>query len=286
MKIAAMPMLPPRLHKRHSIIFALPWCPNGWTYYQVYAQVARTAYDALHSDEVDAEVGQFLGVIIRPLAHRDPAPRSPALWRMSTGLRPDGSRSYRPIPPCRISPLLAGRRGDPGWSPTRDEVPNTVGGIAFDGTGPGSPASVKILWRSVTGAEAGLGDQAVHLWGQDRDQSARLRRVAYLMTLRIERAMALLHHGDLSATEVRSAAGCSSLGTFSSRFIEPVGVPPGVHRRHAAGGGRRAAGATAGCHPAWPNRCQTDQESRSAGHRAAPTMTAIAITIHRTFLPQ
>src|SRR5204863_6854350 len=49
---------------------------------------------------------------------------------------------------------------------------------------------------------------------------------SYLMTRRIERAMALLRRGDLSVTEVCFAVGCSSLGTFSSRFTELVGVPP------------------------------------------------------------
>jgi AraC-like DNA-binding protein len=57
---------------------------------------------------------------------------------------------------------------------------------------------------------------------------------AYLMTRRIERAMALLRRGDLSVTEVCFAVGCASLGTFSSRFTELVGVPPSVYRRQEA----------------------------------------------------
>ena len=52
----------------------------------------------------------------------------------------------------------------------------------------------------------------------------------YLMTRRIERAMALLRRGDLSVTDVCFAVGCSSLGTFSTRFTELVGVPPSVYR--------------------------------------------------------
>ena len=56
----------------------------------------------------------------------------------------------------------------------------------------------------------------------------------YLMTRRVERAMALLRRGDLSVTEVCFAVGCSSLGTFSSRFTELVGVPPSVYRREAS----------------------------------------------------
>ncbi len=57
---------------------------------------------------------------------------------------------------------------------------------------------------------------------------------AYLMTRRIERAMALLRRGDLSVTEICFAVGCSSLGTFSSRFTELVGAPPSTYRRRAA----------------------------------------------------
>jgi AraC-like DNA-binding protein len=56
----------------------------------------------------------------------------------------------------------------------------------------------------------------------------------YLMTRRIERAMALLRRGDLSVTEVCFAVGCSSLGTFSTRFTELVGMPPRVYRSQAA----------------------------------------------------
>jgi AraC-like DNA-binding protein len=54
---------------------------------------------------------------------------------------------------------------------------------------------------------------------------------SYLMTRRIERAMALLRRGDLSVTEVCFAVGCSSLGTFSTRFSELVGMPPSAYRR-------------------------------------------------------
>jgi AraC-like DNA-binding protein len=54
---------------------------------------------------------------------------------------------------------------------------------------------------------------------------------SYLMTRRIERAMALLRRGDLTVTEVCFEVGCSSLGTFSSRFTELVGMPPSSYRR-------------------------------------------------------
>jgi AraC-like DNA-binding protein len=64
---------------------------------------------------------------------------------------------------------------------------------------------------------------------------------SYLMTRRIERAMALLRGGELSVTEVCFAVGCSSVGTFSTRFSELVGVSPSVYGRQAA-----AARSTAG----------------------------------------
>jgi AraC-like DNA-binding protein len=58
---------------------------------------------------------------------------------------------------------------------------------------------------------------------------------SYLMTRRIERAMALLRGTDLSVTEICFAVGCSSLGTFSTRFAELVGMPPSAYRRHPTG---------------------------------------------------
>ena len=56
----------------------------------------------------------------------------------------------------------------------------------------------------------------------------------YLMTRRIERAMTLLRSSELSVTEVCFAVGCQSLGTFSTRFTELVGVPPSVYREQGA----------------------------------------------------
>lgn len=60
---------------------------------------------------------------------------------------------------------------------------------------------------------------------------------SYLMTRRIERAKALLRRGDLSVTDVCFAVGCTSLGSFSSRFTELVGESPSAYRArdHEAG---------------------------------------------------
>ena len=65
---------------------------------------------------------------------------------------------------------------------------------------------------------------------------------SYLMTRRIERAMALLRRGDLSVTEVCFEVGCASLGTFTTRFTELVGMPPGAYRRKAAEEGAAGSG--------------------------------------------
>lgn len=57
---------------------------------------------------------------------------------------------------------------------------------------------------------------------------------SYLMTRRIERAMALLRRGEHTVTEVCFEVGGSSLGTFSTRFTELVGVSPSLYKRDHA----------------------------------------------------
>jgi transcriptional regulator GlxA family with amidase domain len=60
---------------------------------------------------------------------------------------------------------------------------------------------------------------------------------SYLMTRRIERAKALLRRGDLTVTEICFAVGCTSLGSFSSRFTELVGESPSSYRARRHDGG-------------------------------------------------
>ena len=81
---------------------------------------------------------------------------------------------------------------------------------------------------------------------------------SYLMTRRIERAMALLRRGDLSVTEVCFTVGCVSLGTFTTRFTELVGMSPGTYRR-------QEADATVGI----PS-CMAKQVTRPIRNREAP----------------
>jgi AraC-like DNA-binding protein len=70
---------------------------------------------------------------------------------------------------------------------------------------------------------------------------------SYLMTRRIERAMALLRRGDLSVTDVCFEVGCSSLGTFSTRFTELVGISPSAYRDRMAAEMTGSAGETPSC---------------------------------------
>ena len=88
------------------------------------------------------------------------------------------------------------------------------------------PLDVEALARGVNMSAGHLSRQFKLAYGESP--------YSYLMTRRIERAMALLRRGDLSVTEVCFEVGCSSLGTFSTRFTELVGVPPSVYRREQA----------------------------------------------------
>lgn len=85
------------------------------------------------------------------------------------------------------------------------------------------PLDVEALARGVQMSGGHLSRQFKAAYGESP--------YAYLMTRRIERAMALLRRGDMSVTEVCFEVGCSSLGTFSTRFTELVGVAPSVFKR-------------------------------------------------------
>ncbi|HVG66182.1 MAG TPA: AraC family transcriptional regulator [Actinomycetota bacterium] len=112
------------------------------------------------------------------------------------------------------------------------------------------PLDVEALARDAYMSAGHFSRQFKHAYGESP--------YGYLMTRRIERAMALLRRGDLSVTEVCFAVGCSSLDTFSTRFTELVGVPPSVYRDEAAG-------ATAGM----PS-CVAKQVTRPVRNREAP----------------
>jgi len=111
------------------------------------------------------------------------------------------------------------------------------------------PLDVEALARGVYMSAGHLSRQFRRAYGESP--------YSYLMTRRIERAMALLRRGDLSVTEVCFEVGCSSLGTFSTRFTERVGVPPSVYRR-------QSARATAGMAP-----CVAKQVTRPIRNREA-----------------
>jgi len=112
------------------------------------------------------------------------------------------------------------------------------------------PLNVEALARDVNMSAGHLSRQFRLAYGESP--------YSYLMTRRIERAMALLRRGDLTVTEVCFAVGCSSLGTFSTRFTELVGMPPSVYRRRAAG------------QPAGMPACVAKQVTRPVRNREAP----------------
>lgn len=113
------------------------------------------------------------------------------------------------------------------------------------------PLDVDALARSIGMSSGHLSRQFKLAFGESP--------YSYLMTRRIERAMALLRRGDLSVTEVCFTVGCASLGTFSTRFSELVGMSPSVYRREAAQ-------ATAGL----PS-CVARQVTRPIRNREAPS---------------
>ena len=88
------------------------------------------------------------------------------------------------------------------------------------------PLDVEALARGVNMSAGHLSRQFKLAYGESP--------YSYLMTRRIERAMALLRRGDLSVTDVCFAVGCASLGTFSTRFTELVGMPPSTYMEKTA----------------------------------------------------
>jgi AraC-like DNA-binding protein len=90
------------------------------------------------------------------------------------------------------------------------------------------PLNVQALAHSVNMSAGHLSRQFRLAYGESP--------YSYLMTRRIERAMALLRRGDLSVTDVCFEVGCSSLGTFTTRFTELVGVSPSVYRHQGVHG--------------------------------------------------
>jgi transcriptional regulator GlxA family with amidase domain len=116
------------------------------------------------------------------------------------------------------------------------------------------PLDVEALARGVNMSAGHLSRQFKLAYGESP--------YSYLMTRRIERAMALLRLGDLSVTEICFAVGCSSLGTFSTRFTELVGMPPSTYRS-------QAKGETAGIPP-----CVAKQVTRPIRNREASVSEA------------
>ena len=131
------------------------------------------------------------------------------VWTTPEGRDTIGRMTSRPAPALHLRDLARLRR-------VRDRIDREYA----------QPLDVEALARGVHMSAGHLSRQFKLAYGE--------APYSYLMTRRIERAMALLRRGDLSVTEVCFVVGCSSLGTFSTRFTELVGVSPSVYRRDAA----------------------------------------------------
>ena len=116
-----------------------------------------------------------------------------------------GAVSGDPVSPQRLSDLVLLRR-------VRDRIDREYA----------QPLDVEALARGVNMSAGYLSRQFRLAYGESP--------YSYLMTRRIERAMTLLRRGDLSVTDVCFAVGYGSLGTFSTRFTELVGMPPSTFR--------------------------------------------------------
>jgi AraC-like DNA-binding protein len=114
------------------------------------------------------------------------------------------------------------------------------------------PLDVEALARGVHMSAGHLSRQFRQAYGESV--------YSYLMTRRVERAMSLLRRGDLSVTEVCFEVGCQSLGTFSTRFSELVGMSPSTYRREAT---RDASGLP---------QCVAKQVTRPVRNREAPSV--------------
>lgn len=115
------------------------------------------------------------------------------------------------------------------------------------------PLNVEALARAVGMSAGHLSRQFKLAYGESP--------YSYLMTRRIERAMALLRRGDLTVTEVCFTVGCSSLGTFSTRFTELVGMSPSAYRRRPFGADGE------------PPSCVTKVVTRPVRNREAAALT-------------
>ena len=103
---------------------------------------------------------------------------------------------------------------------------------------------------------------------------------SYLMTRRIERAMALLRAG-MSVTDACMAVGCTSLGSFSSRFTEIVGESPdGLPAARARGGQGDAHLRGQDAHAAGTRRIEQDR--RSLGRGRVLTSSSMTISLQYT----
>jgi AraC-like DNA-binding protein len=99
------------------------------------------------------------------------------------------------------------------------------------------PLDVEVLARTALMSSAHFSRQFRAAYGETP--------YGYLMTRRIERAKALLRRGDMSVTEVCMEVGCTSLGSFSTRFTQLAGETPTAYRARDHGALEKVPGCIA-----------------------------------------
>jgi AraC-like DNA-binding protein len=181
-------------------------------------------------------------------ASGSPATGSPATVSAVTGSAVTGRSAGR---------VLVNRLGNPGARPA-GEASGRSGGIAGRSGGPGGEPSrgpdpggqdvtaLRVLRRARDRIDrdyaepAGIGSLAAEA-GYSLAHFIRAFRAAYGETpgayrtrRRVERACELLRSVNLSVTEICYLVGFTSLGSFSSRFSELVGLSPSAYRAEAA----------------------------------------------------
>ena len=95
----------------------------------------------------------------------------------------------------------------------------------------------------------------------------------YLTRRRVERAKDLLRSANLTVTEVCMLVGFSSLGSFSSRFTELVGMSPSAYQRASAA--RGGPPPIPGCFLLEWSRPRPARAERPAGDDPAPEQPTV-----------
>ncbi|APX34380.1 hypothetical protein BH708_18535 [Brachybacterium sp. P6-10-X1] len=195
---------------RHLLTEAPRWlAPGGVLLIEMHRDQAPPALAAAGRVRAYAECGSVAGEDGETVLVRARTPVSAAASAPIPAAVPAPSDAVRSVLPGPAPDLVLLRR-------VRDRIDRDHA----------QPWDVEMLARSVHLSGGHLSRRFREEYGESP--------YSYLMTRRIERAMALLRHTDRSVTDICTAVGFSSLGTFSTRFKELLGVSPSAYRVRGA----------------------------------------------------